>query len=130
MPRREGGGGRIAAVRRRGGGAIRWEPREARNCRTRGHDKGHSCRPGPNLHSQTADDGHVPIYGLMFFGALAVGAVLLMLGVAVLSIAIRRREYAILASFCAVPGVALLAAAVVAFRFAFSLMHLKIPPGG
>ena len=72
----------------------------------------------------------MPIYGIMFFGALAVGAVLLMLGFAVLSIAIRRREYAILASLCAVPGIALLAAAVVVFRFAISLTHIKIPPGG
>jgi len=72
------------------------------------------------------DNGHVPIYSLEFVGAFAVGAVGLMFGVALLSIAIRRREYWGLALFCAVPGVAVLAGAIVAFRFAFYVAHIKI----
>ena len=87
----------------------------------------------PNFRWRAADDGEVPIYTLEFIAAFAAGAVALMFGVALLSIAIRRREYPGLAVFCALPGVALLAGAVVAFRFAYlvtHMTHIRIPPGG
>ena len=72
----------------------------------------------------------MPISFLMFLVSATMGLLFVVMSASLLAMGIRRRKSSLLAAFCVVPAVAMLAAALVAFHVAWQMTTIKLPPGG